>query len=265
VAHAQESVQPLGQLWLFPNTLDLGCPPPSGQWPALTEGIAPGVLQRAAGVAHWVVENAKAARLWLKRVHETTPLAQPLQSLSVVELPRPRKGAAGGIGAAEWRRLLEPASRGHDIGLLSDAGLPAIADPGAQLVAAAHAMGLRVRPLPGPSSLLMALSASGLNGQSFAFVGYLPTDAGQRAQKLCELEAHSRRFQQTQFLIETPYRNRVMLEALLAGLHSQTWLSVGCGLTLPQESIRSDTVAGWRASKPTLPDDVPAVFLFLAS
>lgn len=165
MAHAQESVQPLGQLWLFPNTLDLGCPPPSGQWPALTEGIAPGVLQRAAGVAHWVVENAKAARLWLKRVHETTPLAQPLQSLSVVELPRPRKGAAGGIGAAEWRRLLEPASRGHDIGLLSDAGLPAIADPGAQLVAAAHAMGLRVRPLPGPSSLLMALSASGLNGQ----------------------------------------------------------------------------------------------------
>jgi len=96
-------------------------------------------------------------------------------------------------------------------------------------------------------------------------VGYLPTDAGQRAQKLRELEAHSRRFQQTQFLIETPYRNRVMLEALLAGLHSQTWLSVGCGLTLPQESIRSDTVAGWRASKPTLPDDVPAVFLFLAS
>jgi 16S rRNA (cytidine1402-2'-O)-methyltransferase len=159
---------------------------------------------------------------------------------------------------------LAPARGGHDIGLISEAGLPAIADPGAMLVAAAHAQGIAVLPMSGPSSLLLALSASGLNGQSFAFVGYLPVDGAARSNRLRELEAQSRRLGQTQLMIETPYRNQTLLDALLAGLHAQTRLSVSCGLTLPGGWTYSGTIAQWRARAQSMPDKVPAVFSFLA-
>ena len=166
--------------------------------------------------------------------------------------------------APDWAGLLAPALAGHDVGLVSEAGLPAVADPGAELVRVAHAQGITVMPLSGPSSLILAVAASGLNGQSFAFVGYLPTDAAERTRRLRDLEAHSRRWQQTQLLIETPYRNAAMAQALLAALSPQTWLSISCGLTLEGGSTRTLRVAQWRVSPPELPGDVPAVFAFLA-
>ena len=142
--------------------------------------------------------------------------------------------------------------------------MPAIADPGAALVSAAHAAGLTVVPLSGPSSLMLALAASGLNGQSFAFVGYLPVDAAERAARLRELEALSRRTGQTQLIIETPYRNEALLGGLLAALQPHTRLSVSCGLTLPQGWTRTDSIASWKAAPAALPKDVPAVFALLA-
>ena len=162
-------------------------------------------------------------------------------------------------------RCCKPALDGHDLGLISDAGLPAVADPGAALVQAAHETGVTVLPLAGASSLLLALAASGLNGQSFAFVGYLPQDAAGRAARLKTLEATSRRAAQTQLLIETPYRNAAMLAALLEVLSAQTRISVACGLSLPDGWCRTDTVAAWRAKPLQMPDRKPAVFGFLAA
>jgi 16S rRNA (cytidine1402-2'-O)-methyltransferase len=150
------------------------------------------------------------------------------------------------------------------MGLISEAGMPAIADPGAELVSAAHALKLRVQPLAGPNSLMLALAASGLNGQSFAFVGYLPIDAAARVARLRELESLSRKIGQTQLMIETPYRNPALLGALLSTLSGSTRLSISCGLTLESGWSRTDTVAGFKASSVTLPGDIPAVFALLA-
>ncbi|HEV8312958.1 MAG TPA: SAM-dependent methyltransferase [Burkholderiaceae bacterium] len=249
-----------GRLLLVPNTLDFGV---AGEESALQDVLPHGVLQVAAGLTHWVAENAKTARAFLKRVDALVPLAVPLQQMQIVELPRPVKGTAKRT-TPELGPLLAPIEQGHDLGLISEAGLPAVADPGAALVAAAHARGIVVVPLTGPSSLLLALAASGLNGQSFAFVGYLPVDAGARAARIRELEALSRRAEQTQLMIETPYRNGALLAALLEHLQPATRLSVSCGLTLPQGFTRSDTVAGWRRSPVAMPSDVPAVFSLLA-
>ena len=250
-----------GRLLLVPNTLDLGtdCEVP------LDTVLPQAVIAQAAGLGHWVCENAKTTRALLKRVHALVPLAQPLQQIQIRELPRPPKGRADPKAPApDWAGLLAPALAGHDVGLVSEAGLPAVADPGAELVRVAHAQGITVMPLSGPSSLILAVAASGLNGQSFAFVGYLPTDAAERTRRLRDLEAHSKRWQQTQLLIETPYRNAAMAQALLAALSPQTWLSISCGLTLEGGSTRTLRVAQWRASPPELPGDVPAVFAFLA-
>jgi len=249
-----------GTLLLVPNALDLGA-----EAIALQEVLPLGVIRRAAALLHWAAEDARSARAFLKRVDAIVPLAQPLQAIDIRELPRPRKGSREPVPAAEWRALLQPALAGNDLGLISEAGLPAVADPGAALVEAAHAAGVPVLPLAGASSLLLALAASGLNGQSFAFVGYLPQDAAARTARLRELEALSRRQQQTQLFIETPYRNAALLEALLAALAPTTRLSISCGLTLPGGWNRCDSVAGWRAKPAALPDRVPAVFALLAS
>lgn len=252
-----------GRLILVPNTLDLGTlvgnlPPPD-----LREVLPQGVIDAAARLRYWVCENAKSTRAFLKRVDAITPLAQPLQTLEIRELPRPPKGRHV-AEPADLRALLAPALDGHDIGLISEAGLPAVADPGAALVAAAHAADVSVQPLSGPTSLLLALAASGLNGQSFAFVGYVPQEAGAQAQRLKELEALSRRLGQTQLMIETPYRNGALLRALLSALAPDTWLSVSCGLTLSGGWTRSARVAQWRQRPTELPADVPAVFALLA-
>ncbi|HWH73785.1 MAG TPA: ribosomal RNA small subunit methyltransferase I, partial [Methylibium sp.] len=187
-----------GTLWLVPNTLDLGTPDATGDLRAV---LPQGVIEAAARLTHWVCENAKTTRAFLKRVDAVTPLARPLQAIDIHELPRAAKGRAA--PSPDLQPLLAPALAGHDMGLISEAGLPAVADPGATLVAAAHALGVPVRPLAGASALLLALAASGLEGQSFAFVGYVPQEAGAQAQRLKELEALSRRLGQTQLMIET--------------------------------------------------------------
>ena len=248
-----------GRLLLVPNTLDHGA-----QAVAIESVLARGVIEQAAALRHWAVEDARSARAFLKRVAAVTPLAAPLQELSIVELPRPRKGSREEVAPAAWSALLAPALAGHALGLLSEAGLPAVADPGANLVAAAHAAGLPVVPLAGPSALLLALAASGLNGQSFAFVGYLPQEADARIRRLRELETLSRQQRQTQLFIETPYRNPALVTALLAALQPATRLAIGCGLTLPQGWSGCRTVGAWRVEPPEVPERLPAVYALLA-
>lgn len=251
-----------GRLFLVPTPLDFGVTA-GAERGDLQEVLPLGVIRRAASLTHWIAENAKTARAFLKRVDTVVPLALPLQSLSILELPRPVKGVR--VAAAPiLDALLAPALAGSDVGLVSEAGLAAVADPGAAIVQAAHRLGIEVVPLPGASSLLLALAASGLEGQSFAFVGYLPQDAAQRAARLKDLQALSRRAAQTQLLIETPYRNAALLRALLDTLDADTRLSVSCGLSLPEGWTRSQRIADWRPRPPTMPDRVPAVFAFLA-
>ena len=255
-----------GTLILVPNTLDLGEAEPAD----IRDVLPDGVLREAARLVHWVAEDARSARAFLKRVQAVHPLARPLQEIEIRELPRPVKGRKepSGMAAATGPKgapaLLAPALAGHDLGLISEAGLPAVADPGAALVAIAHAHHVPVRVLPGPSALLLALAASGLNGQNFAFVGYLPQDAAARGARIRELEAHSRKLGQAQLFIETPYRNEALLAALLATLAPATRLSVSAGLTLPGAFTRSGTVAEWRARPASLPPKVPAVFAIQA-
>ena len=248
-----------GTLLLVPNALDLGADEVD-----LREVLPDGVMRRAAALQHWAAEDARSTRAFLKRVGALVPLALPLQAISITELPRPRKGSHEPVPPAAWRALLQPALDGHELGLLSEAGLPAVADPGAALVQAAHAAGVPVLPLPGASSLLLALAASGLNGQSFAFVGYLPQDAAARSARLKELEVLSRRLGQTQLIIETPYRNAALLAAMLGGLHPDTRVSISCGLTLAGGWSRTASVASWRTQGPQMPDRWPAVFGLLA-
>jgi 16S rRNA (cytidine1402-2'-O)-methyltransferase len=248
-----------GCLLLMPNALDLGT-----EEADLADVLPLGVIRRAAQVQHWAVEDARSARAFIKRVAVLQPLVVPLQAMQITELPKARKGSREAVPLTQWQALLAPAHAGHDVALLSEAGLPAVADPGAALVQAAHAAGITVLPLAGPSSLLLALAASGLNGQSFAFVGYLPQDAAARAARLRELEAASRRAQQTQVLIETPYRNAALLEAMLATLSAPTRIAISCGLTLPGGWSRTDSVAGWRSKPVQMPDRWPAVFSVLA-
>lgn len=249
------------RLHVVPNTLDFGAP---GEPASIDELLPKSVIRTAAGLTHWVCENAKTTRALLKRVDAIVPLSRPLQELWIVELPRPSKGRETVTDASAFSALLAPARAGHEIGLISEAGLPALADPGALLVAAAHATGIPVVVHPGASSIALALAASGLNGQSFAFVGYVPVPAEPRAARIRALEATSRRENQTQLLIETPYRNGALLEALLAHLQPTTALSVSVGLTLPGGHTQSFSVAQWRQRKTTLPADIPAVFALLA-
>lgn len=207
----------------------------------------------AAALRHFVVENAKTARAELKRLEHPTSLRE----LDIQELPREAK-------AAQIAELLAPLRAGHDLGLMSEAGCPAVADPGALLVRAAHREGFRVVPRVGPSSILLALMAAGLNGQSFAFHGYLPVDDAARTKSLRELEAESRRHQRTQIFIETPYRNNKMLAAILSCCQPHTRLCVASQLTAPDERVESRSVAEWqRRPEQTLPK-APAIFLLLA-
>lgn len=247
-----------GRLYLVPAPLDFGC---DAQAP-LDLAVPAGTLRAAAGITHWICENAKTARAYLKRIGEVVPLAAPLQQQSITELPRQvhKKGDHAGT-AFDAKPLLAAALAGHDVGLLSEAGMPAVADPGASVVRAAHGLDLEVVPLVGPVSLLLALAASGLNGQNFAFVGYVPQEAAARAQRLRELEALALRSGQTQILIETPYRNGALWQGLLQVLKPGTALSVASGLTLPTGRCRTASVAAWQKQPAPVGNDTPAVFL----
>ena len=248
----------LGTLYLVPAPLDFHC----DTQVALDWVLPLHTMEIAAGLSHWVCENAKSARALLKRIDAHTALVTALQAQTIVELPREvhKKGDHG----TPWdaKALLQSALQGHDIGLLSEAGMPAVADPGSSLVRAAHDLGLTVVPLVGPCSLVLALAASGLNGQSFAFVGYVPQDSAQRNHHLVTLEKLALQTGQTQILIETPYRNTAVLAALLSNLKDNTRLAVCSGLTLPQMQIQSLRVADWKRLNPSLDKHTPVVFAF---
>ena len=249
---------PRGRLLLVPAPLDFGC---TMQAP-ITDVLPQATLAAAAGLTHWIAENAKTARACIKRIGEHAPLAAPLQQQHIAEMPREmhKRADTGTGGGQEVRKLLQPALDGHDIGLISEAGMPAVADPGATVVRAAHDLGLPVVPLVGPSSLLLALAASGLNGQNFAFVGYLPQDAAARASRLKELESLAHRTGQAQLFIETPYRNAALLAAMLSTLKPATRLAVSTGLTMEQARTRSAPVSTWKQDSQAAVGDGPAVF-----
>jgi 16S rRNA (cytidine1402-2'-O)-methyltransferase len=241
-----------GTLYLIPNTL--------GDTEALTHVLPEHVQATTAALGYFVAENAKTARAFLKLVGARHPLARPLQEIQIAELNvnTPQQALLG---------LLAPLLAGQDAGLVSEAGVPAVADPGADLVRLAHQHGVPVRPLVGPSSILLAVMASGLNGQSFAFNGYLPTDAAARSKRIKELETRSRQEKQTQLFIETPYRNAAMLEALVASCQGGTLICVATDISLPSETIRTMTGAQWKGqlSAGKAPDfhKKPTVFLLL--
>jgi 16S rRNA (cytidine1402-2'-O)-methyltransferase len=211
------------------------------------------VQQRNATIRHFVVENARAARAHLKRLD----FPAPLRDTDIRELPADADEAA-------LDALLAPALDGEDVGLMSDAGCPAVADPGARLVARAHALGLRVVPQVGPSSILLALMGSGLNGQSFAFHGYLPVAEGERDQRLRTLEHESRSQSRTQIFIETPYRNERLFTALLHVCQPRTRLCLARELTTTEEYLRTRDIADWKRAAPPLLARRPALFLLLA-
>lgn len=220
-------------------------------WPAF---LPPEAHARVSGLRHFVVETEKTARLQLKRL--THPA--PLRELDIRSLPE--TGPERDLDA-----LLAPALAGKDIGLMSDAGCPAVADPGARLVARAHALGITVVPLVGPSSILLALMASGLNGQSFAFHGYLPVDDVERDKRIRTLEDESRRLDRTQLFIETPYRNDRMYAALLSACRPGTRLCVARDLTTRGEWIGSHAISTWRRQPSPDLARRPAIFLMLAA
>jgi len=233
-----------GTLYLIP--VPLGPTPPLDSLPA-------NVVETIRPLKHFVVEQAKTARAFLKAAATDTPL----QELLLEELNEHTKADA-------IEHLLAPLLAGNDVGLLSEAGCPAIADPGADLVAAAQRKNIRVAPLIGPSSLLLALMASGLNGQRFAFQGYLPAKEIDRSKALRELESESRKRKQTQLFIETPYRNRAMFDAILQSCQPSTRLTVATDLTLPGESVLTRTIQQWKKQTPPEIERRPTVFLILA-
>ena len=245
-----------GTLYLLPNTL--GLPHPTQP---LFDVIPVEVQKLTASLGNFVAENAKTTRAYLKLVHANFPLNRPLQDIEISELNVNTK-------VSDLPALLAPLLKGLDVGLISEAGVPAVADPGANLVRLAHQHNIPVRPMVGPSSLLLAVMASGLNGQSFAFNGYLPIDATQRNKRIQELELRSRKEKQTQLFIETPYRNGALLEALCQACAANTQLCVATDLTLPTESIQTRTIAVWTGliAQGKTPDfnKKPTVFLFLA-
>jgi 16S rRNA (cytidine1402-2'-O)-methyltransferase len=245
-----------GHLYLVPAPLDFGC----DQITDLQQDIPLGTLALAASLRHWICENAKSTRAYLKRVNDIKPLCTPIQTLSLVELPREVHKKGDHTGNFDARPLLKPALEGHHIGLISEAGMPAVADPGSSVVRAAHDLGLQVIPLVGPASLLMALASSGLNGQNFAFVGYLPQDPQERIARIRELESLALKTGQTQLFIETPYRNLAMLQALLQTLQSNTRLAISQGLTLTNAATLSHHVKQWKNLSNGVNNTTPAVF-----
>ena len=230
-----------GRLFLVPNLL--GVVPPAEVLPQRTIAVA-------RALKHFVVETPKAARQFIKSLQSE----QPIQSIDFATLD---------VNTLPNRvpQLLQPALHGEDLGLLSDAGCPGVADPGALLVAAAHRAGVRVVPLVGPSAVLLALMAAGMNGQQFAFHGYLPVAAEARIKALKALDDAVVRSGVTQIFIETPYRNDALLAATLAACRATTELCVAADLTLPTEQVIRRPIAQWRDSTRTELSRRPAIFL----
>jgi 16S rRNA (cytidine1402-2'-O)-methyltransferase len=212
--------------------------------------LPPQIAAQVADLSYFLVENARTARRFIKSVAP----AQVIEELRISVIDKDST-------EAQIQAALKTVLAGQDAGVISEAGCPGIADPGAELARAAHTHGIRVVPLVGPSSLLLALMASGMNGQSFTFHGYLPIDRSRRAAAIKQLEKLALAQHQTQLFIETPYRNMQLLEDLVSLLHSATRLCIAASLTAPNEFVRTNTIAGWK--KAGLPEihKQPAVFL----
>ena len=225
-------------------------PAPLGDGP-LESVIPQGTLEILGTLHFFVVEELRTARRYLKKASIKTPIE--IDKLTLFELNEHTK-------ETEIAPFLQPVLEGNNMGLLSEAGAPAVADPGANLIALAHRRHIEVIPLVGPSSLLLALMASGLNGQSFAFAGYLPVKSGERQQRIKQLEKRSITGQQTQLFIETPYRNNALLSDILATCAPHTRLCIAANITMPDAYIHTLTIAEWKKTAVAI-HKKPCIFL----
>lgn len=232
-----------GKLYLIPTTL--------GETEPL-EVLPISIKQAIETIDHYIVENEKSARQFIKKI-------LPRKSQPDLHIEQLNKFTEPDIIPS----FLDPCLNGHNIGVLSEAGCPGVADPGADVVRLAHEKGIQVVPLVGPSSILLALMASGLNGQNFAFNGYLPIEASERKRSLKMLERLSKEKNQTQLFIETPYRNDKLFQDVTRHLAPDTRFCLAVDITLPTESIRTQTIGEWRNESPDL-HKRPAIFLILA-
>lgn len=229
-----------GKIYLVPNHLG------NEQTPYT---IPSEVATLACRLRYFIVENLRTARRYLKLLDSEMDIDN--STFFVLDKH---------TGPDEFSSFLEPAKKGYDIGIISEAGCPGVADPGAEIVKIAHKKGIAVVPLVGPSSILLALMASGMNGQNFAFNGYLPIDKTERQKAIKRLEARSSKEQQTQLFIEAPYRNNAMVNDLLKSCHPETRLCIACNLTLPDEFVVTRPISAWKGKIPEL-HKKPAMFL----
>ena len=238
-----ETTPNYGTLFLIPSTL--------GDSPPL-EVLPLSVKTKVEELKHFIVENKKAARAFIKKLTPTknqeTLTLYPLNKFTTQE---------------ELATYLNPCLAGVSMGLMSDAGTPGIADPGAVIVSRAHKLGILVKPLVGPSSLILAMMSSGMNGQNFAFNGYLPVEPQQRKQALLKFEKKATRENQAQLFIETPYRSSALFKDLMATLLPATWVCIACDLTLGSEFVKTMSVREWKKQKPNL-EKRPCIFIIEA-
>jgi len=207
------------------------------------------VISLTKSLRHFVVEDLRSARRFLRLIDKVFPIDESV----FFELNEHTRDS-------EIAEILDPVIKGSDIGLMSEAGLPGIADPGSRLIEGAHRRNIRVVPLSGPSSIIMALISSGMNGQNFVFHGYLPLKAGERINKLREIEKNSQ-LGETQIFMETPYRNQKMIESILSVCHPDTKLCIAADITLPAEFIKTIKISDWKKNIPVLNDRL-VIFLF---
>lgn len=256
-----------GRLLLIPTPLDHGLismsPTLSDQEADLNWHLPKHTLDLAASCQYWICENAKSARAFIKRLSLCRLLPVPLQEMNWFEMPRDmhKQGDHDSCLFDQWAKAtLQVALKGHDIAVICEAGMPAIADPGSSIVRQAHRLGLMVSALPGPISLMQALACSGLNGQSFAFHGYLPLGQD-RLKKIKQLDTHAHQTGQAQLCIETPYRNAALIEQLLQSLRSDTRLAISGSIGTAQELTYSAPVSEWK-NHPFIEHKGPAVFMW---
>lgn len=253
-----------GRLYLVPTPLDFGCDEKA--MAPIAHLLPEATIAVAATLPQWITENAKSTRAFLGRINQHTPLRTPIQSMGIQVIPRAAHKQGDHLTDAfdnAARTMLKPCLDGENIGLVSEAGIPAVADPGSSVVRAAHALGLSVVPLGGSVSLMLALAGSGLNGQQFAFIGYLPKGAEQLAH-IRSTEARALKTGETQICIETPYRNDALLQTLLATLQPSTRLAVASGLAMTplvvSQSVKTWSEQNKTGTMPRFP--LPAVFLW---